>query len=182
MDPKYFSYYPTFFSEVDFQEVLDELQPFFGDNIVYKTLIDRKSCKFSNDPKNPQLMSYNNRNTFHFNKSPWIEYFRQEIQDLTGIEYDYVLVHLYPDERASISRHFDAEALNSSVASISLGETRRMRFFQPKVVRGCVQEFHLAHGDVLIMEKGCQQIYQHEIPKEKYELGPRINMTWRVFQ
>lgn len=181
MDPKYYSYYPEYFSEVDFEEVLEELEPLFGNNVVYKTLIDRKSCKFSIDPKNPQLTSYNNRNTYPFDKSPWIEYFRREIEELTGIKYDYVLVHLYPNEKASISRHNDSEALNSSVASISIGATRRMRFFQPKVVRGCVQEFHLSHGDVIIMEKGCQQVYTHEIPKEKFEVGPRINMTWRVF-
>lgn len=182
MDPKYYTYYPTYFSEVPFQEVLDELQPFFGDNVVYNTLIERKSCKFSIDPDNPQLISYNNRNTYHFSASPWIEYFRQEIQDLTGVKYDYVLVHLYPTGTASISSHNDKEALNSSVASISLGTTRRMKFRPLGTTKGCLQTFNLAHGDVLIMENGCQRHYQHEIPKERKITEPRINLTWRVFQ
>lgn len=107
MDPQYYSYYPEYFSEVDFKDVLEELEPLFGNNVVYERLIDRKSCKFSDDPKNPQLTSYNNRNTYPFTKSPWIEYFRREIEELTGIKYDYVLVHLYPNEKASISRHFE---------------------------------------------------------------------------
>ncbi len=181
MDSKYYTYYPTFFSEVSFQEVLTELQPFFGDNIVYATLIERKSCKFTSQPNNPTLKSYNNSNIYLFEKSPWIEYFREEIEHLTGVKYDYVLVHLYPTGNASIMSHNDKEALNTSVASISLGATRRMKFRPLGDTKGCLQEFSLAHGDVLIMEKGCQRKYEHQIPKEKRVKEPRINMTWRVF-
>ena len=184
MDPTFYTSHPEYFSEALFNEVLEELTPYFGTNIVYGTYtIARKSCKFTSKDniKNPSLTSYANASTYPYENSPWIKYFKKEIEKLTETKYDYVLVHLYPDGEASIAWHNDKEALDSSVVSISLGATRRMKFRHLGETRGCIQEFSLKHGDVLVMEEGCQARYEHQIPKEKRVKEPRINMTWRKF-
>jgi len=184
MDPKYYTEHPGYFSEAPFDEVLEELQPLFGTNVVYGYQISRLSCKFvePGTDKHPVLKSYGNAKIYPFSKSPWIEYFREELEKLTKVKYDYVLVHLYPTGESSIGFHSDSEALHSSVASISLGATRRMKFRKLGETKGCLQEFSLAHGDLLIMEEGCQRKYVHQIPKEKKVKEPRINMTWRVYE
>ncbi len=37
----------------------------------------------------------------------------------------------------------------------------------------------LEHGSIFVMEGGCQQAYQHRIPKAGYVCGPRISFTFR---
>lgn len=183
MDPKCYSYFPEFFAEVNFEEVLEELTPFFGKNVIYGNEVHRKSCKFTSPKsiKRRDLVSYGNASTFPFEQSPWILYFKEEIERFTNEKYDYVLVHLYEDGKSSIAWHNDKEALSTPVASISLGATRRMLFRNLGETKGFIKEFQLAHGDLLIMEEGCQRKYSHTIPKQLKIKEKRINMTWRKF-
>lgn len=48
------------------------------------------------------------------------------VENFTKEKYDYVLVHIYPSGNSSIGAHFDKEAMNSSIASVSLGATRKI--------------------------------------------------------
>jgi alkylated DNA repair dioxygenase AlkB len=183
MNKKHYTEYPGYFSDVPFDELLGELTPFFGTNVIYGNVAKRESCKFTSreNVKRRDLSSYGNAMNHSFEASPWIVYIKKELEDLTGEKYDYVLAHLYPDGQASIMWHNDKEALYTQVSSVSFGATRRMKFRMLGETKGCIQEFLLAHGDVLVMEEGCQTHYAHQIPKEAGVKKPRINLTFRKF-
>jgi alkylated DNA repair dioxygenase AlkB len=37
----------------------------------------------------------------------------------------------------------------------------------------------LQHGSLLVMKRGCQQRFQHALPKTARDAGLRINLTYR---
>jgi alkylated DNA repair dioxygenase AlkB len=39
----------------------------------------------------------------------------------------------------------------------------------------------LEHGTLCVMLPGMQTAWVHEVPREKFECGPRINLTFRVY-
>lgn len=39
---------------------------------------------------------------------------------------------------------------------------------------------HLPHGSLLVMEGSTQEDWQHRVPKEYHDRGPRINLTFRT--
>lgn len=107
------------------------------------------------------------------------------VENYTKEKYDYVLVHIYPSGEAAIAYHFDSEALNSSIASVSLGATRKFRFRKIGRTTGWDTELLLHDGDLVWMHGpnngrvSCQKVYQHSVPVEKKVKNPRINLTFR---
>ena len=97
------------------------------------------------------------------------------IENYTKENYDYVFVHIYPSGDSGISWHNDTEAMNSSIASVSLGATRKFRLKKIGRTSGWDQEFYLNDGDLIWMHGpdsktgrlSCQQIYYHTVPVEK---------------
>jgi len=81
-----------------------------------------------------------------------------------------------------ISWHNDKEALNTPVASISLGATRLFRFRDIKETKGWEYELNLKSGDLVYMKEGCQRKYKHAVPVQKKVKDPRINLTFRQFE
>jgi alkylated DNA repair dioxygenase AlkB len=63
------------------------------------------------------------------------------------------------------------------VASISLGAERRFLVRRKGESRSA--ELVLGCGSLLLMKRGCQEIYQHSVPKTRKPLGLRINLTFR---
>lgn len=113
--------------------------------------------------------------------SPQLARCKQYLADQLKIDFDYCLVHLYPDEKAAISWHFDREALQTPIVSISLGETRKFQL-RPRDQKAPTHEYRLSHGDLFLMKTGCQQAYQHRVPAESSPLNPRINLTFRKIE
>jgi alkylated DNA repair dioxygenase AlkB len=68
------------------------------------------------------------------------------------------------------------------VASLSLGASRRF-LLRPVRRRPGDQagsfELNLESGSLLLMKAGCQQRYQHAVPRTRRETGLRINLTYR---
>jgi alkylated DNA repair dioxygenase AlkB len=112
------------------------------------------------------------------------------VEQYTKENYDYVLVHIYPDGESGINWHNDSEGLNSSIASISLGSTRKFRFKKIGRKEGWDTELKLNDGDLVWMHgpdtytgrPSCQKIYLHTVPIEKTVKTPRINLTFRQYQ
>ena len=91
------------------------------------------------------------------------------------------LVTFYPDGNSDINMHHDDEwsiARQSDIYTVSLGETRTMRFYN---VKGPLQEqFHkLEHGMVHVMTSESQSLWKHGIGKEPDAKGGRISFTFR---
>jgi len=95
-------------------------------------------------------------------------------------DFNSVLANAYRDGRDSMGWHSDDEAElgpRPLVASISLGAERRFLVRRKGASRSA--EFLLECGSLLLMKRGCQEIYQHSVPKTQKPVGLRINLTFR---
>lgn len=106
---------------------------------------------------------------------------KDKLQQFTGVEFTHVLCNYYRDGQDSMGWHRDNEAVlgkNPSIASITFGATRmfQIRHYESKSHK---IEVPLSHGSLLIMSGESQHHWEHQIPKTKKILGPRINLTFR---
>jgi len=93
-----------------------------------------------------------------------------------------VLANLYRDGQDSMGWHADNEpelGINPVIASLSLGESRRLCFRNTSSPR---QSFNISleHGSLLVMSGQTQHFWQHSIPKTKANCQSRINLTFRL--
>jgi alkylated DNA repair dioxygenase AlkB len=125
-----------------------------------------------------------------FSAIPFLNELRYRVSEDTGTFYNFALVNFYPSD-AKLGFHSDSEidmVPRATVASISLGDTRRFRFRRISKYPGgadYVIEFQLGHGTLVTMQGRCQELLEHEIrPSTKKEIaeakrGMRINITFR---
>jgi alkylated DNA repair dioxygenase AlkB len=113
--------------------------------------------------------------------TPALERVRARVTELTGVDFNAVLLNLYRDGRDGMGWHADDEpelGRNPVIASVSLGETRRfcLRHRRRRELRVDVP---LAHGSLLLMSGGTQHHWVHALPKTAAAVGERINLTFR---
>lgn len=101
------------------------------------------------------------------------------VEDATCKQFDSVFVNYYRDENDHIPWHADDESwIGPVVASVSLGATRRF-WLRRKNDHKVVVKGSLSHGDLLLMQEGCQDEWEHRVPKERKPTKPRLNLTFR---
>ena len=172
----YFSHHSDVVPKQYFPELLKEIEERVVDNAS-----ERKSCLFYFHPL--YLFNYPGLPSYEEYKVPNIlNNIRTIVEKTTGQIFDYVLVHIYTSGKAKISWHFDTEALNSPIASVSLGASRKFRLKEKGRKKGWDHEIVLNSGDLLVMNKGCQQKYLHCVPAELKVKEPRINLTFRQYE
>jgi hypothetical protein len=98
------------------------------------------------------------------------------------ITFNSVLLNLDRHGTDSMSWHSDDEpelGRNPVIASVSFGATRpfHLRYKFNSLYRSQVE---LTHGSLLLMSGPLQHGWQHQIPKTKKPIGPRINLTFRT--
>ncbi|MGY6275148.1 alpha-ketoglutarate-dependent dioxygenase AlkB family protein [Methylomonas sp. MgM2] len=114
---------------------------------------------------------------------PWtaeLQAIKADIEWVCELTFNSVLANLYRDGRDSMGCHADDEkelGINPVIASLSLGDTRLLRFKHAK--SGRKLEFELSHGDLLIMAGELQHHWRHELPKTGKPKQARINLTFR---
>lgn len=110
-------------------------------------------------------------------------YVKEQIEPISGVEFNSVLLNLYRDGNDSISWHTDAEkelGENPVIASVNFGDTRT---FQLKhMATGERISMELSNGSVLIMKGELQHYWKHQVPKTKKQKQTRINLTFRVIK
>lgn len=117
--------------------------------------------------------------------SPWhplVAAWRDRLAEETGHALNSVLANLYRDGRDGVSWHADNESCfppDPPVASLSLGATRRFLLRHRR--KGTTLEWHLGHGDLLVMEGPVQSTHVHQVPRTARPAGPRLNFTFRRF-
>lgn len=122
--------------------------------------------------------------TFH--PQPWTPTLLQikaDIERLTGLEFNSVLLNLYRNEHDSVAWHSDHErefGKDPIIASLSLGETRVFRFRHRTRKDLKRIDLPLTDGSLLLMAGATQRCWQHAIDKERRPCGPRINLTFRT--
>jgi alkylated DNA repair dioxygenase AlkB len=118
------------------------------------------------------------------NPMPWSEELRiikMSLENVLSTEFTHVLCNFYRDGKDSMGWHRDNEEVlgkNPTIASVSFGATRKfqIRHFSSKNHK---LDIPLSHGSLLVMAGESQHFWEHQIPKTKVEIGPRINLTFR---
>lgn len=107
---------------------------------------------------------------------------KAKVDALVEVAFNSVLLNLYRDGNDSMGWHSDDEpelGLNPVIGSLSLGGTRRFRLrhrFEP----GLKHHLELTSGSLLLMQGTTQHYWQHQVPKTKRSVRPRLNLTFRV--
>lgn len=104
---------------------------------------------------------------------------REAIKYTPKNHFNSVLMNYYRNGDDSIGMHSDNEkqlGADPIIASLSFGDSRRFVLVNKETKQK--EEFTLNHGDLLFMLEGCQEHWQHGIPKEKNKTE-RINLTFR---
>ena len=95
------------------------------------------------------------------------------------------LVNRYPDGKSYIGPHSDDEKdlhKYAFISGLSLGAVRHFDLIPKKKDEEEKYRIDLAHGSLILMGKGCQTHYKHQVPKQLTIKEPRINMTFRVLK
>lgn len=117
--------------------------------------------------------------------SPWttaLQAIKARVEVVSEVRFNSVLLNLYRDGNDSMGWHSDDEpelGQNPVIASLSLGGTRRfqLRQRQDKTLK---HQLELGSGSLLVMAGTTQHFWQHQVPKTKRSVPPRINLTFRV--
>jgi len=107
---------------------------------------------------------------------------KTRVESAAGVTFNSVLLNLYRSGQDSVGWHSDDEpelGTNPVIASVSLGAARNFQF-KHKTNPDLKMSIELTHGSLLLMRGTTQHFWKHQIPKTKKELGPRINLTFRV--
>lgn len=105
---------------------------------------------------------------------------KEKLNDLIPTNFNSVLCNFYHDGNDYIGWHADNETSlgkNPTIASISLGQTRRFLFKHRQSQK--IVELMLEPGSLLIMAGELQNCWLHSLPKQKTIKQPRINLTFR---
>lgn len=115
---------------------------------------------------------------------PWAEALQPVlplINNLANEQFNSALCNWYRDGQDSMGWHSDSEpelGLEPVIASLSLGAERVFQFRRTGESR-LYRSIPLPHNSVLIMPRGLQSHYQHQLPKTRKPSGDRFNLTFR---
>ncbi|RSC95033.1 alpha-ketoglutarate-dependent dioxygenase AlkB [Tenacibaculum singaporense] len=118
------------------------------------------------------------------NVMEWPKYMlpiKRQIEEHTGQEFKTCVCIYYPNGNSGISYHSDKMAFGNTdiIPSVSLGEKRMFYLRENKTM--IENKILLEHGSLLVMEKDCQEYYEHSLPKNPEYLKPRVNLTFRKY-
>ena len=129
------------------------------------------------------VYTYSGRQRAPLNWTPTLLELRARLATALGVRFNSVLCNLYRDGRDAMGLHADDEpelGPQPLIASLSLGETRKMRFVAKKRGAGLAAvPWVLSPGSLLIMGGKTQALYKHGVARTKAVCGPRLNLTFR---
>ncbi len=114
--------------------------------------------------------------------NPLLDWLRDQLQAVSGVRFNSVLLNWYRSGSDHISWHTDAEpelGQNPIIASVNFGATRRFLLRRTDQPQEKI-ELPLGHGSVLIMSGALQHHWQHSVPKQAKVHDSRVNLTFRV--
>ena len=114
--------------------------------------------------------------------TPGLLSIKKRIEEFSGIKFTSVLLNYYRDGNDSVSWHRDNEKvlrINPVIASVSFGATRTFKFRHVNDF-SVIRSVELEHGTFLLMKGETQHKWQHQIPKSRKVIKPRISLTFRI--
>lgn len=106
---------------------------------------------------------------------------RAAVEAASGRRFNSVLLNYYRDGRDSMGMHSDNEpelGPEPAIASVSFGAARTF-ILQHKRSKERL-EIALTDGSMLLMAGTLQEKWQHGINKTASDIGPRVNLTFRL--
>ena len=106
---------------------------------------------------------------------------KNKIENLTGHQFNGVLLNYYRNGDDSMGWHADDEkelGTNPVIASLSFGASRNFQLqhsLDKSIPKATIV---LNDASLLVMKGETQHFWKHQIPKQKNK-GPRINLTFR---
>lgn len=180
-------YYPNFFNTVRANELFEKLKteiPWQQDTITVfgkSHPQPRLTALFGNEGK-PYGYSNIVMQPHHWN--PLLMFIKNEVEEVCHEHFTTVLLNYYRDGRDSNGWHADNEkelGRNPVIASVSFG-AERVFHLQHNTIKEQKLKINLEHGSLLIMKGSTQHFWKHQIPKTTKEIGPRINLTFRIIK
>ena len=169
----------------------------YFDSIVHEVKFEQKQVKvFGKIFNEPRLTAIHGDDTvldkkYIYSKSerklspmtPTLKELQGIVEKETGIHFDFVLLNYYRDGNDKVGWHSDDEESmeSSNIVSLSLGAERPFKF-REKESHKVIWKQVLKNGSMVWMKPGCQEEYQHEVPKCAKVNEPRINLTFRKFK
>jgi alkylated DNA repair dioxygenase AlkB len=107
---------------------------------------------------------------------------KEKIEPLAKVKFTSALLNLYRDGKDSMGWHRDNEkelGTNPVIGSVSFGAARtfKLRHYENKKE---LRTIELINGSFLLMAGETQHYWEHQISKTSNQVGPRINITFRV--
>ncbi|MGJ7916153.1 alpha-ketoglutarate-dependent dioxygenase AlkB family protein [Massilia sp. LXY-6] len=107
---------------------------------------------------------------------------RRLAQDLAQVRFDSCVLNLYHNGSEGMAWHSDSEAaygLHTTIASLSLGATRKFAFLHKRTRER--RDMMLRHGQLIVMRGQTQRHWLHAVAKTATVSTPRISLTFRRF-
>ncbi len=174
------AFYPTVESQALLQHFLSTV-PWAQETLNFggkKTLVPRLQAWYGDSTS---IYGYSG---LRLTPLPWtaaLTEIKTRIENSFDMKFNSVLMNYYRNGQDSVAWHSDKESAlgrDPLIASLSLGMERtfelKRRDGKSRKVR-----IELGDGSLLLMGKGLQQHWSHQIPKEPWITQPRINLTFR---
>jgi alkylated DNA repair dioxygenase AlkB len=113
--------------------------------------------------------------------TPLQQEIREAVEAASGRRFNSVLLNYYRDGRDSMGMHSDNEpelGAEPAIASVSFGATRTF-LLQHKASKERIR-IDLTDGSLLLMAGSLQKNWTHGINKITRNVGPRVNLTFRL--
>ncbi|RMB60449.1 alpha-ketoglutarate-dependent dioxygenase AlkB [Dokdonia sinensis] len=109
---------------------------------------------------------------------------KKRVEKIAQVSFTTCLLNLYRDGQDSNGWHADDEnelGENPVIASVSFGAERVFKFREKANIKN-TYKMTLNSGSLLLMQGSTQHLWQHQIPKTAKNVGPRINLTFRIIK
>ena len=116
---------------------------------------------------------------------PWLSnltVLRRQIEHRFRQSFNSALLNCYRNGADGMGWHRDREPElgdNPTIASISLGGSRRFVLQHSRQADMTRLELRLEHGSLLLMCGATQHFWRHCVPKTRRVVAPRVNLTFR---
>lgn len=180
-------YFPKFYDSVTASKMFETL--------LKETFWQQDDIKvFGKTYKQPRLTAlyaenekpycYSNITMFPKPFTSLLKQIKRDVETISKKQFTTVLLNLYRDGSDSNGWHSDDEkelGTNPAIASLSLGEVRWFHL-KHKNDKHLKTKIELAHGSLLLMQGSTQHFWKHQLAKTAREVGPRINLTFRLIK
>ncbi|MET0622811.1 MAG: alpha-ketoglutarate-dependent dioxygenase AlkB [Pyrinomonadaceae bacterium] len=133
----------------------------------------------------PELTSFEALPEVWGQRAPWpdsLALVRDRVTVQTGVRFRVARCVYYKDGSEGVDFHRDLPAYGSTsaIASLSLGAEREF-VFRSTSDTAELFSIRLYPGSLLFSGEGCQELYEHALPRDERCTEPRLNLTFRKY-